>query len=264
MLAAIALTAFVVGQSPAIVVDPRASEHLLYGIPGLNTPGTTLILREGYAALHDEQKKAPLWVAYRYKPEFAVRLVPRASSSAFRPEPLLPPGARAELADYRNSGWDRGHMAPADHMRRSPQVQRDSFLLSNMVPQNSSNNGGIWRSIEQLSGGYGEEHDIVVICGPIYGKPMADGTVQVLLTRGAEGIRVPSWLFKIVVRTVPGRPDPEVLAFKLENKPLPASHPRQFLVSVRDIEADTGLNFLNALPIAMQNRIETGAAPDVW
>lgn len=249
-------------QAPTVAVDMRASEHLRYGAAGYGRPGTTLILREAFAALHSSETKAPLWVAYRLNPAYSVNIVPRAGTSAWKPEPLIPPGFRAELSDYAGTGFDRGHMAPAEDMRRSQAVQLDSFHLSNSVPQNRSNNSGPWNSLESTARMYGRTTDLIIISGPIYDRPGPDGTVSLPLTKPG-GIPVPSRLFKIIVRERPNGV-PEVLAFIMNNAPIPSFQARNHLVAVRDIEAATGLNFLNALSPAVQNQIETQPAPALW
>ncbi|HEY0867630.1 MAG TPA: DNA/RNA non-specific endonuclease [Fimbriimonas sp.] len=249
-------------QVPTAAVDSRASEHLRYGAAGYGNPGTTLVLREGFACLHDSARKSPLWVSHRLNRAYAAKNVERASSSAWKADPLLPFGYRAELTDYRYTGWERGHLAPAEDMRRSRNVQLDSFLLSNSVPQNSSNNSGAWNSLEAIVRAYASTGDLIVISGPVYSRAFADGTLQVSLTK-PQGIPVPSWLFKVVVRES-GQGDPQILAFLVENRPLPGFQPTRHLVSVRDVERYTGLNFLNALPTKVQDRIEKTAASELW
>ena len=49
----------------------------------------------------------------------------------------------AELSDYRNSGYDRGHLAPAADMKNSSISMSESFLFSNISPQDPSFNGDL-------------------------------------------------------------------------------------------------------------------------
>src|SRR5438034_1091564 len=86
----------------------QVSEHLTYGQPGIDSVGRKLIVREGYALLHDEDKKDPLWVSYRLTKAYTNKAVQRKDQ--FAPDPLLEEGRRAELSDYKGSSWSRGHM----------------------------------------------------------------------------------------------------------------------------------------------------------
>ena len=66
---------------------------------------------------------------------------------AFRPDPMVKKGS-ASLADCLKSGYDRGHLAPAKALSYSEESMKASFFLSNMSPQVSMFNRGIWRFLE--------------------------------------------------------------------------------------------------------------------
>ena len=87
-------------------------EHVKYGAPSLEP---VLLCRTGYALSHDVDHKVPDWVAYHLTRKKMKGTFPR--SNDFRPDPDLEPGQRAELKDYKRSGYDRGHMAPAGAAR---------------------------------------------------------------------------------------------------------------------------------------------------
>jgi endonuclease G len=90
-------------------------------------------------------------------------------SNDFRADPDLPPGERAELQDYRGSGYDRGHMAPAASMKWDARAMSESFLLSNMAPQVGPGfNRGIWATLEDKVRQWTQERgELYVVAGPI-------------------------------------------------------------------------------------------------
>ena len=81
---------------------------------------------------------------------------------------------RAALEDYKGSGFDRGHLAPAGNHKQTQAGLDETFLLSNITPQVGANfNRGAWNNLEQHVRGliegdnsvYGEVH---VCSGPLY------------------------------------------------------------------------------------------------
>ena len=102
----------------------------------------------GYTVSYNEQRRNPNWVAYELTSEEVDGTEPRGSK--FIPDPDVV-GRQAVDADYKHSGWDRGHLAPAADMKWSEQAMDESFYLSNISPQNGNLNRGVWKSIEELT-----------------------------------------------------------------------------------------------------------------
>ncbi len=90
---------------------------------GIKAQNCTELKRTAYTTCHSPDKKIPLWTSYLlYEDETTV---PRKNN--FKPDPDLQPGQRAELSDYKGSGYDRGHMAPAADMNKTRQIMDESF-----------------------------------------------------------------------------------------------------------------------------------------
>ncbi len=105
------------------------------------------------------------WVYRITKAEMDAPRVKRTNN--FRPDPEIKIGS-VSLADYRGSGYDRGHLAPAATMDFSKETMSESFYLSNMSPQKPQFNRGIWRDLEaQVRVWACENEDIYVVSGPI-------------------------------------------------------------------------------------------------
>ena len=105
----------------------------------------------------------------------------------FYAEARLPRSERAELDDYKGSGYSRGHMAPAGDMS-TPDAMAQSFSLANMVPQDQTHNGGAWSQIEQDTRKYvmRAPGDVYVFTGPVYAdKPRTIGS----------GVAVPAYIW---------------------------------------------------------------------
>ena len=92
-------------------------------------------------------------------------------SNNFRPDYRVPESFRADLIDYTGSGYDRGHLiASADQIETEIQ-NSETFLLSNMSPQEPSFNRKTWRKLEIAVRELNDKKKILevyVICGPIF------------------------------------------------------------------------------------------------
>lgn len=251
LLVGIVFQISVAAAQPAASPQERCKEFLAYGLP--NDQGR-LLCRTGFALSHDDAKKSPSWVAQRMTAE---RLVPKVTrSDRFIPDPELPKGQRAELDDYRGSGYDRGHMAPAADMRWSKEAMQESFYLSNMAPQvGPGMNRGIWSEIEStIRRWVASRGELFIYTGPIFEKESTRKTI------GPNQVAVPTHFYKVVF-------DPiriETIAFVVPNAPHASRRIEEFITSVRDIEARSGLDFLNRIQPAVQAVIEEAVAPGLW
>ncbi len=100
----------------------------------------------------------------------------------------------------------------------------------------------------------------MVITGPIFESTGDQVNYRVI---GRDRVAVPTHFFKIVVDTH-DKDHLDALAFMLPNKNLAGRNYGEFLVSIREIEARTGLNFLSALPLEVQSGLESRKADRVW
>ena len=165
---------FANGRPPAITPRPQLRE-LCY---------------EAFAVLHSGTTKTPVFVAQRLNR----RLIEDADekrAKRFFADARLPFGERAELEDYKNSGYSRGHMAPAGDTP-TPTAMAQSFSLANMVPQIAQHNSGAWSKIEQDTRHYVKraKGDVFVITGPVF----TDAGPRI----GVHGVKVPTYLYKLV------------------------------------------------------------------
>ena len=125
-----------------------------------------VITHKGYTVSYNYDWKIPNWVAYELTDWEVAGEVPRYDR--FKPDPMVPQNATATTDDYKYSGFDRGHMAPAADMKWDEQAMKESFYLSNICPQNPNLNGGVWKDLEeQVRDLASQKGRIFVVCGPI-------------------------------------------------------------------------------------------------
>ncbi len=170
----------------------------------------------------------------------------------FRSDTSIVTGS-ASLADYRGSGFDRGHLAPAGDMKWDQLAMSQSFLMSNMSPQLPAFNRGIWRKLETEVRNWALEKDsLYVITGPLFSP--ADSLI------GENGVGVPSHYFKVLVDLSP--PDHDMIAFLLPNSSS-SEDLIQFAITVDSLEQLTAYDFFSVAPDQkmidwLEQRIEPG------
>ena len=149
---------------------------------------------DAFAILHSGESKTAVYVAQKLN-RASVEDADEKRKNKFFADARLRSAERATLADYKGSGWSRGHMAPAGDMP-TVQAMAQSFTLANMVPQAQKHNGGAWaKSVEAVTRKYAGRAtgDVYVITGPAYSP-----SIQESEGIGAGHVRVPKYLFKLV------------------------------------------------------------------
>lgn len=161
----------------------------------------------------------------------------------------------ATLDDYRRSGFDRGHMAPAADMKWSDQAMSDCHYLTNICPQDHKVNTGRWSTLEKLSRNWARRDSaIIIICGPV----LTDELPQAI---GRQQVSVPERFFKVFY--APYANPPSAIAFIVPNHPTDDSM-EAMAVSVDDVEAITGFDFFSCLPDEIETRVEQNANYRYW
>ena len=244
----ITVTGTTTAQQPVITVQTKY-DHLKLGVPG---KADKIIDRPGYALGYIEYHEQPAWVVYRLTKEQALTKAAKRGND-FKEDPDIPTGS-ATLADYRRSGYDRGHLAPAADMAYSFKTMGDSFFMSNMSPQKPQFNRGVWKDLEAQVRSFAiSEHDVYIVTGPILPKTKA-------VTIGSNKVTVPTHYYKVVYdRTPPEKMIGFILPNDGSDKPL-----QDFAVTVDAVEAATGLNFFSVIPQPRQEQLESTISVKDW
>jgi DNA/RNA endonuclease G (NUC1) len=153
------------------------------------------ICREAYLVAYDAPVKIPVYVAYTLLPQNALGCFPR--TNAFVADQSLG-GTGARPDDYAGTGYDKGHMSPDGDLSWSQQVEYESFLMTNMVPQRGSLNRGIWKLLETSVRGWAVQlnQPFTIYVGGIYNN----GDKRI-----GNGVIVPHAYYKIVINNSTGQ-----------------------------------------------------------
>jgi endonuclease G len=161
--------------------------------PAQQIPSTAQVGRDlcfdDFAIYYSPSDKKPIYTIERLNSEQLQAPHPRRTNQ-FYEEARLPAHERALLADYRGSGYDRGHNVPAGDMT-TERGMAQSFSLANMMPQARQNNQGIWaKRVEEATRMY-----IKRAQGDVY---VFTGSMGHAGTIGKGKVTIPSHLYKLV------------------------------------------------------------------
>jgi len=194
---------------------------------------------------YDPALKAPVWTRYELRPEHLAASAPR--SSAFRRDPLLA-SPSASNADFRLSGFSRGHLIPAADFAWSEPAFSATFILSNVVAQRQSVNAGLWRKLENAVRRIAAASDSVsIFTGPLFGSANLEYI-------GPGRVAVPTHTYKVIL-AVKGKHMPMFAAI-IPNEVSLAGPINRFAVTVDEVERRSGLDFFSALDDATEDSLE--------
>lgn len=202
-----------------------------------------------YTLAYSEEHEQAFWVYYVLTPDFINGTVSRTDD--FRPDPLVSTGS-ASLADYSGSGYDRGHLCPAADMKLNKTSMSESFFLSNMSPQVASLNRGKWSSLEDQVRKWALAYGgLNVVTGPIFKDNIA--------SIGADNVTVPGYYYKVLYSDQKKIMIGLILPNASSSKSLD-----QFVVTVDEIEAETGIDFFPGLEDKFEDQLEGGVSLTGW
>lgn len=208
-----------------------------------------VVYHESYSLSYVEKHEQAEWVYYKLTPAMVQGGFGRTDD--FRQDPLVRSGS-ASLSDYKGSGYDRGHLAPAGDMKFSYASMSESFYMSNMSPQFPSFNRGGWKKLEtQIRAWADSQGDLFVVTGPVF----RDNRGEI----GSNGVTVPGYYYKVVY--APERE--EMIGFLMPNEKINGSL-ESYAKSVDWIESLTGLDFFYQLDDQQEIALESKTDIKAW
>ncbi|MBD3894807.1 DNA/RNA non-specific endonuclease [Halomonas sp. ML-15] len=229
------------------------------GVPTWESPTPTSLHRvlrnDGFLVGWSDLRVNPLWVSYTLHAVDDPSAGPRPN---FQRDwrtlwPITPDS-------YLGSGYDRGHLAPnyAIAAVHGAEAQSQSFLMSNISPQRPDLNRRLWQRLEEAVIDYFVPRFgvVQVITGPVFPERFMDN-----IFNRVGLVEIPEAFYKILV--VPAE-QPLALAFIMPQEVAGDEPLGDYLVSIDEIEARTGLDFFPNLPEAAAQRLESRVETDGW
>jgi endonuclease G len=222
-----------------------------FGWPAYSTTDA-VIERPYYTISYSEEHEQAMWVAYKLVADSLAKPTFERKDN-FREDPRVRTES-ASLADYRGSGYDRGHLAPAADFSYDEFALSQSFYMSNMSPQDPSFNRGIWKKLEDQVRNWAKANNaIYVVTGPVLNKKFK--------TIGRNEVSVPEYYYKIVLDIE--KPEVKAIAFLMKNEKSSANL-STFVVSIDELEKLTKLDFFPAMPDELEDALESSKDVKKW
>ncbi|XP_054895547.1 endonuclease G, mitochondrial [Poeciliopsis prolifica] len=231
-------------RASELAVSPGNSGAVMkYGFPSL----ANVRSRESYVTSYDPRTRTASWVIERLNPASLTGPSDRKCCE-FKEDDSVHVFHRATNADYRGSGFDRGHLAAAANHKWSQKAMEDTFYLSNVAPQNPHLNQNTWNNLEKLCRNLTKQYLNVYVCtGPLYlPRQEDDGKLYVRYqVIGRNHVAVPTHFFKVLILEQADGRGVELRSYVLPNQPVDDKLPlERFLVPIETIERASGLLFV--------------------
>ena len=252
-------------QTAGATMRQTAKTVVMYEMPApLKDRPEQILKRKGYSVSYNSETKNPNWVAWHLTKSHTYGSFQRREEVFSEDESVKAP--RATNNDYFNSRYDRGHMCPAGDNKWDKEAMTQSFLFTNICPQNHGLNKYEWNDLEIQCRDWAREYGAVdIVCGPLYSSK--GGRYKVgsshdpqQKTIGRNKVWVPDAFFKVVLCRQ-GRP--KAIGFFYRNEGVKQLK-TEAVRTVDEVEALTGIDFFPALDDEMENRIEASANLSDW
>ena len=205
--------------------------------------------RSGFSFSYVEMHEQSEWVAYELTDKDMVAT--NYNRPYFNQDPIVTT-ASADWRNFKNSGYDKGHLCPAGDRKSSLESYEETFFTSNISPQIPEFNNGVWNRLEQKTRYWATKYNgLYVITGGVLKGEMK--------TIGKENVAVPNYFYKILMT----KDHTKMIGFLVPHEPSKAPL-YSFVVSVDEIEKLTGIDFFPALEDALESNLEKETSYKKW
>ena len=210
-----------------------------------------VITHKHYTLSYSEKHEQAEWVAY------TLNTAHIASSNFKRPYFEKDPKVKTQSAHYKNyskSGYDKGHLCPAGDRKFSKFAHDETFLTSNISPQEHQFNAGIWNRLEQKTRYWATKYkSLYVITGGVL-----ENTSKSI---GSEKVTVPDYFYKIILDF--HEPEIKAIAFLIPHEESKKGL-YKFVTSIDYIEEITGIDFFPKIEDTLENKLEAATSYSNW
>jgi endonuclease G len=250
------------GQTPPTPAEETVKEDVqnleetgkdsIFYLP--TNPNGTVVQHKYFAVSYVEKFELPEWCAYELTAE-RLRQPWVDRTNDFRPDPKIETGS-STLEDDRKSRYDRGHLVPAADMAFSNEAMSETFLMSNISPQESGFNKGVWRELEENTRDWAKRFKhLYVVTGPVLTQPIK-------FWIGENQVAVAPSFYKVLLDL--NEPELKAIGFIVPNQ-TSTERLESYAVSVDVVEKLTGINFFqNLMQSNLEQELEANFDVGLW
>ncbi len=203
-----------------------------------------------YTLSYIEQHEQAEWVSYALTSEMIGGEAKRKNN--FRIDPSVS-SISAHPDDYKASGYDRGHLAPAASMSHTQVAMDESFYMSNMSPQHPSFNRGGWKRLEELVRRWALKEELLhVVTGALLGE--TSGTIGV-----SNKVSIPTHYYKVIYAPKRG----SMIAFVMPNTKIESTL-QEYTTTVDVVEKALNVDLFYELEDSLESRLESTIDLSQW
>ena len=182
-------------------------------------------------------------------------------NDSFREDPEIPAQYRSTLADYKGSGFSRGHLCPSSDRQCSVEQNKQTFFLSNMQPQWQNHNGVLWANFEDKVRAWAD------ICDTLYVVKAATIRSDQVYSEKCNGVLpVPKYFYMALLQYDKSTNTYEAMALWTvhENKSIKGANFKDYAITIDELEERTGIDFFCNLPDDIEDMVERNLNLNKW
>ena len=226
-----------------------------------------------YTVLYDQDKYAPLWVAYAMHRTTWKKILSGRSGS-WGADPAIGLTQQTGLDNANGVGYSRGHMVSSNERQTTANQNEQTFYYTNQAPQFQNGfNGGLWSTMESdiVSHSPSGRDTLYVVTGVLYEESWynADPSRVRSLPSGSGtlNVPVPSHFYKCLMKcTFNASGDmtaAQGCAYIFTNVSHSGESYSSGITTIDAIEQRTGFDFFHNVPDSFETAAEQSSNP-LW
>ena len=215
-----------------------------------------------YTTYYDKSTYTSMWTAYPLQSKHMGSLS-RPSKWSYNTE--IGEEYQVDLRDNSYTDTDtysRGHLIPNASRNGIEEMQKQTFYVTNSVPQVQNNfNSGIWSSLEAALQSAASKKTIYIVTGVAFSKVGETKTINYTTAKDdTKQVPIPNYFYKVVLKVTTNSSgtvtSASTVGFWFENKAYSNSTYTNCAVSVDLVEQWTGFDFFANLPDSVEATAE--------